>query len=32
MDIVDKIANVNTDFSDKPLDDVIIQSIEISRN
>lgn len=32
MDIVDNIAKVNTDFSDKPLDDIIIQSIEISRN
>ena len=32
MDIVDKISNVDTDFSDKPLDDIIIQSIEISRN
>lgn len=32
MDIVDKIANVETDFSDKPLENIVIRSIEISRN
>ncbi len=31
MGIVDKIANTETDFSDKPLEDIVIKSIEISR-
>lgn len=30
MDVVDKIAGVNTDAFDKPLEDVIIEKIEIS--
>ena len=29
MDVVDKIANVNTDQNDKPLEDVVIQDIAI---
>lgn len=32
MEVVDKIARVDTDFSDKPLEDIIINSIEISRS
>ncbi len=30
MDVVDKIASVETDESDKPIEDVIIESIEVS--
>lgn len=29
IDVVDKIASVRTDFQDKPLDDVIIESINL---
>ncbi len=31
MDIVDKIASVKTDFHDKPLKDIVVETIEISR-
>lgn len=30
MDIVDEIANAKTDFSDKPIDDIIIKTIKLS--
>ena len=29
MDIVDKIANVEKDFRDKPVEDVVIESIKV---
>ena len=29
---VQEISNVETDFSDKPLEDIVIKSIEVSRN
>jgi len=32
IDIVDKIASVETDSSDRPLEDVIISTVEISEN
>lgn len=32
MDVVDKIANVKTGPQDKPLEDVIIETVEISEN
>jgi cyclophilin family peptidyl-prolyl cis-trans isomerase len=30
LEIVDKIASVDTDSNDKPLEDVIIESIEVT--
>lgn len=32
IEVVDKIAKVNTDFMDKPLDDVVIEKTEINLN
>ncbi len=31
MDIVDKIANVPTDYSDKPFDDVVMDSVSVEQ-
>ncbi len=31
MDVVDKIAAVETDEDDKPLNDVVIEHIEVSK-
>ncbi len=31
MDVVEEIGNVETDGRDKPLDDVVIESVEIDR-
>jgi cyclophilin family peptidyl-prolyl cis-trans isomerase len=32
IDVVDKIASVDTDSSDRPLEDVIISTVEISES